>query len=548
MTTPAPKKNFIQNSLDVFHEFPGQFWIVVLATFIDRLGGAMLFPFFTLYMTKKFEIGMTEVGVMFGLYSVSGVASSVIGGALTDRLGRKGLLLFGLVMSALVALLMGFIDQLALFFVVTLLVGMLADVGGPAQQALVADLLPEEKRAQGFGILRVAFNLSVAIGPVLGGLLATQSYMYLFIADAITSSITAILVYFTLKETHKPKQVEGEAPETMIQTFTGYRKVLKDTAFLWYMVASMLLVLVYMQMNTTLAVYLRDNHGVSVQQFGYILSLNAAMVVLFQFPITRWVSRYRPLLVMAAGTLLYAFGFGMYGVVGLFAMFLLAMVIITIGEMMVAPVGQAIVTSLAPEDMRGRYMATYGFSWIVPATFGPVLAGMVLDSTNPNLLWYMAGVIGVLAAAGFYLMEMRVTRARWGAVDERLHIMEQLEQGKLSAEQASQMLASVNEGSWARLAPPAPAAGRRQMRIRVSDLVSGDMKVDLSLPMGVVNTVLYMGGHFSTALQSFEMDGLKELVSLSAADENRQQLETSRERVEVSIEQGEEAKHDSSEG
>jgi MFS family permease len=255
------------------------------------------------------------------------------------------------------------------------------------------------------------------------------------------------------------------------------------------------------------------------------------------------------LLVMAAGTLLYAFGFGMYGVVGLFALFLLAMAIITVGEMMVAPVGQAIVANLAPEDMRGRYMATYGFSWIIPATFGPTLAGMVLDGSRPELLWLAAGIIGVLATAGFYMMEKRVERARWMAVEERLRIMEQLEQGKLSAEQASHKLAQVNEGSWARLAPPSPVTGRRQLRIRVSDLVSGDMKVDLSLPMGVVNTVLYMGGQFSSALPGFETNGLRELVSRSAAQETFQRLDTNLERVEVSVErQGEAEKENKGNG
>ena len=91
----------------VFKEFPRQFWILVGATFIDRLGGAMLFPFFTLYMTSKFGISMTQVGIFFGLFAISSVVGSMIGGALTDRFGRKGMLLFGLTMSALSALLMG---------------------------------------------------------------------------------------------------------------------------------------------------------------------------------------------------------------------------------------------------------------------------------------------------------------------------------------------------------------------------------------------------------------------------------------------------------
>ena len=127
--------------------------------------------------------------------------------------------------------------------------------------------------------------------------------------------------------------------------------------------ACILMTAVYMQMNTTLSVYLRDIHSVSEQGFGYILSLNAAMVVLFQFAIARRITRYRPLIVMAAGTLLYAIGFGMYGFVSTYVLFLAAMVIITIGEMLTAPTSQALVAELAPEDMRGgtwRYSDSVG--------------------------------------------------------------------------------------------------------------------------------------------------------------------------------------------
>jgi len=103
------------------------------------------------------------------------------------------------------------------------------------------------------------------------------------------------------------------------------------------------MVFVCMQMETTLAVYLRDVHRVPEQGFGLLLSLNAAMVVLFQIPITRQIRRHRPLMVMAAGTLLYAVGFSIYGFVSTYVLFLVAMVIITTGEMLTVPTSQTVV-------------------------------------------------------------------------------------------------------------------------------------------------------------------------------------------------------------
>jgi MFS family permease len=112
-------------------------------------------------------------------------------------------------------------------------------------------------------------------------------------------------------------------------------------------------------------------------------------------------------LMMAAGTLLYAIGFAMYGFVSVYSLFALAMVIITIGEMIVAPMGQALVAKFAPEDMRGRYMAIFGFSWSIPFAVGPILAGFILDNYDPRWLWYFAGGIGLLAVLGFLALQRR---------------------------------------------------------------------------------------------------------------------------------------------
>jgi MFS family permease len=129
-----------------------------------------------------------------------------------------------------------------------------------------------------------------------------------------------------------------------------------------------------MNMNTTLGVYLRDVHGTPESAYGLILSLNAAMVVFLQFPITRRIEDYPPMLMMALGSALYAIGFAMYGFISVYWLFLVAMVIITIGEMLVAPVSQAVVANLAPDDKRGRYMAVFGFSFGIPfgSWMGPI--------------------------------------------------------------------------------------------------------------------------------------------------------------------------------
>ena len=390
----------IEKARSVYNEYPRTFWTLVTITFIDRVGGAMIFPFFALYLTKKFGVSMTEVGVLFAVFSLSGFISSTIGGALTDRLGRKGIVIFSLIASSFSAVAMGLVGSFSAFFVLAMTVGILSDVAGPAHNAMVADILPEKQRAQGYGIIRVAFNLSVTIGPVIGGLLATRSYLALFIADAIISLITATLVWRFMPET-KPEASEDTPQESMAGTFGGYFRVLRDLPFVLFIGACMLMTLVYLNLNTTLGVFLRDVHGIPESGYGYIISLNAGMVVLFQFWITRRIEKLPAMLMMALGTALYAIGFAMYGFVSTYFLFMVAMVIITVGEMVVAPVGQALVAKFAPEEMRGRYMAVFGFSWGIPFAFGPYLAGQILDNYDPRFLWYAAGIIGTLAVMGF---------------------------------------------------------------------------------------------------------------------------------------------------
>lgn len=398
-------RRLLSEPRSVYRAYPRQFWILILGTFIDRIGGALIYPFLALYVTRTFNVGMTDVGLLFGLFSISSVVGSTIGGAMTDRLGRKGMLIFGLLGSASATLLMGLADSLGLFLVSTLLVGLLAHSGGPAQQAMVADLLPREKRAQGFGILRVVANLAIAIGPAIGGLLAARSYLLLFVCDVVASLAAALFVVLTIRET-KPERAADEPEQTIVETLKGYGHVLRDTVFVLFILASVLKALVSMQLTSTLPVYLRDLHAVSERGFGTILSLNAAMVVLFQFPIARWISRYRPLRVMAGGMVLYALGFGAYGVVSGYPLFLVAVATLTIGEMLTAPTSQSLVSEMAPERMRGRYMAAYGFSWVIPAAAGPTLAGLVMDYGDPRWVWYGTAAVG-LGAAGMFLWLQR---------------------------------------------------------------------------------------------------------------------------------------------
>jgi MFS family permease len=272
---------------------------------------------------------------------------------------------------------------------------------------MVADILPEDKRQEGFGILRVMSNLTWVIGPIIGGFIAGRSYFALFVIDAAVSCLVAVLVFLKIPET---KPDTGKEPESMVRTFAGYGKVFRDRPFVAFLLVSMLMLIVYQQMYNSLSVFLRDTHGMPTQVFGFLMIASPITVILFQFSTTRIIKRYPPFLMMALGTFFYMIGFGMYGFVATNWLFASAMVIITIGEMIHMPTASALAANFAPEDKRGRYMAAYGLAWGLPSIVGPSAAGLILDNFNPFLLWYVAAGISVVAIGGFYLLHLWLGR------------------------------------------------------------------------------------------------------------------------------------------
>src|SRR5690606_31893121 len=311
------------------------------------------------------------------------------------------ILVIGLAASGLASLGIGLAPSFALLFLFDAFAGFFGAIGRPAQEAMVADLLPAEKQADGFAVLRVVGNLAIAVGPAIGGFIAARSYLALFVIDAVASLITVALVIWLLRET-KPALEEDDEEDSLSKTVRGYGHVLRDARFMGFVLTMILLTMGYSQIFNTLSVYLRDVHSVPEQQYGWLISVNAAMVVLLQFSVTRRATRSRPLRVMVIGALLYAAGLALFGLVASYGLFVLAVVIATLGELLVQPTAHALVARFAPQMMRGRYMAIYGFTWPVAQGIGPLAAGIIMDNADPRLVWYAGAARAVAAAAGFW--------------------------------------------------------------------------------------------------------------------------------------------------
>jgi len=394
---------------NTYHEFPKAFWNVMLGIFIDSIGRSLLFPFLALYATSKFGVSLIDIGWIQMVSTIINVSGISIGGALADRYGRKTIALIGLFGSALIVLPLGLTNRWDLFIVFRLLSSFMSNFANPAFNALLADLLPSEKRSQGYATLRIIANLSAAIGLFLASFLVGRSFLPLFIMDVILSTGTAIFLFFKMPET-MPEEIDVVTKQSLKETFAGYRVVFRDRLFMTLVFLVILTMMVYMNFLTTLSVYLNRMYGITPAQYSYLITLNAVLVILFQFNLSHATAKFKLTHMLCLGTLLYALGFSMFGLGSSFLFFALAVVIITLGEMITDPLYQTLTAEIAPIEMRGRYMAFLNISLNFAIAVGPLIAGYGFESSHPQWAWYGGGMLCLIAALGFLGIKMKMPK------------------------------------------------------------------------------------------------------------------------------------------
>lgn len=394
----------VQRMVHLFRSYPGQFWVLFASALISAAGSNLIWPFMTIYLHERLMVPLATVGVVFTSASLSGYLSQLVGGPFVDRFGRKPGILLSLITGTFIVAAFAFVNSLEVFAVLFILSSLIDPISGIGINAMVADLVEPERRPSAYALQRMASNAGVAIGPAIGGFIATRSYTLSFLLAASSLAILIPPYLFFVRETKPEAPLERERGER-----TGYGRVLRDLPFLGFVVAFALMNLAYAQMLIYLPVYIKENYGIPESGYGFILATNALMVVFFQFAVTRVTERYHRLPVMALGALLIAIGLGSVALFDTYLLFLLSMIIYTIGELITAPTAVAFAADAAPVTMRGTYMAVYSLSLRFGFGLGPLVGGVLHDSLGPAYIWHGAFLTGFISTAAFLLLN-RVTR------------------------------------------------------------------------------------------------------------------------------------------
>lgn len=372
---------------DDLRALPRPAWILFGGTFINRFGSFVL-PFLVLYLTRA-GYSATEAGAAMAIYGCGHLFASILGGHLADRIGRRntiGVSMFGSA-AAMIALAQahGFPAIAAAVFAT----GTLTELYRPASYALVADLVPQERRVIAYGVYRLAVNLGFAAGPAMAGFLADKSFGLLFAGDAATSVIYGMIALAFL-----PHGMRGFARDE--RAGEAFRAAVRDTPFLLLLIATLGVTAIDFQSGSTFPLLVKSL-GYATSTYGVLLSINGMLIVAFELLITSFVRRFRPQPVIAFGYLLSGVGFALNLFARTVPQLAGTVVVWTLGEMISSPVAGAYAAQIAPERYRGRYMGLLMTMWSLGLIFGPLI-GTWTFAHNPQILWIACGIGGICTA------------------------------------------------------------------------------------------------------------------------------------------------------
>lgn len=396
---------FAERIRHTWREYPQQFWLLFVGMLVSTIGASMIWPFITLYVSKTLDLPLTQVTTLVTMNAVSGLVFSFVAGPICDRVGRKWVMIVSLFVNGCMYLVMSQADTFLMFAVCQITMGAFNPLYRVGADAMMSDLIPAEKRAGAYSLLRMSNNLGVSIGPALGGFIASKSYAIAFTLAACGLIFYSLLLVLRAKETlptGAAESLKGQNP------LSGYGTIFRDREFMGFIVPftfnNMLAALVWI----LLPVYTNQNYNISESLYGWIPATNAIMVVAFQYAVNLVTRRHKPMWVMTIATVFYAVATLAVAFFSGFWGFWWCMVVMTVGELVLIPTATTFTANKAPADMRGRYMSIYNVTSSIASATAPVLGGALNDGLGPRTIWYGGGVIGALGVLLFAVMAMRI--------------------------------------------------------------------------------------------------------------------------------------------
>jgi MFS family permease len=413
---------------------PRAFWYVWWGSLINRLG-TFVVPYMAFYLTGERHLDMVTVGRIVSCFGLGSILSATISGVLSDLWGRKRTMVLSLTLGPLAMIHLSIAERPGHVAIAALLLGLAGDLYYPARNAMVTDLVPEDRRAAAFGLVYWCANLGFSVAIAVAGVVAARSgFTTLFYLDACTTLAFAAITLIKVPET-RPSPALAIDPTVPVggaadgDAATPYRDAwprterarlpYTDLSFLLFVASNFVVSTVFQQGMVAMPLDLRER-GVSTQTFGLLMSMNGVLIVLLQ----PWVARFkeRPVLTrpIALGTVLTGLGFGALPLASNVPWFALTIVVWTFGELLLAPSTPNVISRLAHTSTRGQYQGLFMMSHSASACLAPLIGPWLLSRFGNVALWsscFAATLVAALAQEG--LGRFWNAAGRWSVARER---------------------------------------------------------------------------------------------------------------------------------
>ncbi|RKQ35599.1 MFS transporter [Oceanobacillus halophilus] len=371
---------------------PKQIWLLVAATTINVTGGSLLWPLNSIYIHNELGRTLAFAGFILMFNQAANVIGNLIGGTLFDRYSPYKTMLYGTLLSMLSAIMLSFFHrEITAYAVFLVLMGLGSGITWPVMYAMAGSLWPEGGRRT-FNAIYVAQNLGVALGATIGGYVASVSFDYIFIANA---SLFAVFFFIVLTSFKKFDNVSDKQMHTSV---IGQSAEIKDksafTALLILCSGFLIIWIAYTQWQATIAPYTQEI-GIPLEQYSTLWAINGFLIVLSQ-PLVKWITDRITSTKMQIyiGTVIMILSFTIAMFAGEFTMFAIAMMILTMGEVIMWPAFPTLANELAPKGRSGFYQGLVNSIAAVGRMLGPVIGGIIVDVYDMEVLFFV--IIAIL--------------------------------------------------------------------------------------------------------------------------------------------------------
>lgn len=377
--------------------------LLMAGTVFVSLTQSMSMPFLAIYLSETTTLTPAYIGLIIGAGPLAGTVGGFLGGILSDLFGRQKLMIFSMVLMAAAFVGFVFFGNPLVLLLISLLMGLSASFYGTVSKAMMGDLTEEGKRFRVFSNRYLAINLGVAIGPMLGAFLGIAGSGIAFMLTAFSTLCFAAVLWVVCQKYRVSDGAAGGQATTEKASLQQIWSILKkDVALLSFVVGGILLVTVHGQMSVTLSQYLRENITEGVALFGVLMSANGFTVLLLQVPLTRLVERYSLFSRIAAGAALMAVGELGFAFSATWSWFVAAMIVFTLGEILIVPAEYAQIDQISPANMRGTYYGAQSVS-MLGSFLGPWAGGIVLHAYGGPTMFVMMGAIAMVSLVFYWL-------------------------------------------------------------------------------------------------------------------------------------------------